>query len=78
MKAAVLVQVGQPLELMDVAEPSAEPGQAVVDLNAATLNRRDYWITRGQYPGIRCPVVLGSKGTFGTKYLVLEHECTLQ
>ncbi len=62
MKAAVLVKVGQPLELMDVAEPSAEPGQAVVDLNAATLNRRDYWITRGQYPGIRCPVVLGSDG----------------
>jgi NADPH:quinone reductase-like Zn-dependent oxidoreductase len=31
-------------------------------LKAAALNRRDHWITRGLYPGVRPPVVLGSDG----------------
>ena len=38
------------------------PGEVVVKLKAAALNRRDYWITQGMYPGIELPVVLGSDG----------------
>jgi NADPH:quinone reductase-like Zn-dependent oxidoreductase len=34
----------------------------LVRLKAASLNRRDFWITRGLYPGVKCPVVLGSDG----------------
>ncbi len=62
MKAAVLHGVGQPLRVEERAEPRPGPGEVVVALKAAALNRRDYWITQGLYPGIRCPVVLGSDG----------------
>lgn len=44
--------------------PDLEPGkdEVIVELRAAALNRRDYWITQGMYPGIRLPMVLGSDG----------------
>ncbi|MEM7315076.1 MAG: zinc-binding dehydrogenase, partial [Planctomycetota bacterium] len=29
---------------------------------SAALNRRDFWITQGMYPGIKTPVILGSDG----------------
>jgi NADPH:quinone reductase-like Zn-dependent oxidoreductase len=38
------------------------PGEAVVALKAAALNRRDVWIRLGKYAGIRLPVVPGSDG----------------
>jgi len=62
MKALVLNEVKQPPLLQE--RPSLEPGrgQVIVKLKAAALNRRDYWITQGLYPGIRCPVILGSDG----------------
>lgn len=31
-----------------------------VEVLAAALNKRDYWILKGKYPGIRYPVILGS------------------
>jgi NADPH:quinone reductase-like Zn-dependent oxidoreductase len=37
-------------------------GEVVVELQAAALNRRDYWITQGMYPAIKTPIVLGSDG----------------
>ena len=62
MRAMVLHGVGQPLVLED--RPSLQPGegQAVVALRAAALNHRDVWIRKGQYAGLRFPVVLGSDG----------------
>jgi zinc-binding alcohol dehydrogenase/oxidoreductase len=62
MQALVLRQVKQPLSLEE--RPPLEPGpdQVVVGLKAAALNRRDYWITQGLYPGIKTPVILGSDG----------------
>jgi zinc-binding alcohol dehydrogenase/oxidoreductase len=62
MKALVLNQVKQPLVLQEKPSPKAARGQVIVRLKAAALNRRDYWITQGLYPAIRCPVVLGSDG----------------
>jgi zinc-binding alcohol dehydrogenase/oxidoreductase len=62
MKALVLNQVKQPLALQEKPSPKAAEGQVVVKLKAAALNRRDYWITQGLYPGIHCPVILGSDG----------------
>jgi zinc-binding alcohol dehydrogenase/oxidoreductase len=62
MKALVLNEVKQPLDLQERPSPKAGRDQVIVKLRAAALNRRDYWITQGQYPGIRCPVVLGSDG----------------
>lgn len=58
----VLHGVGQPLVLED--RPSLEPGEgeAVIRLRAAALNHRDVWIRKGQYAGLKFPIVLGSDG----------------
>jgi len=57
MKALVLNEVKQPLVLQERPSPEAGKEQIIVKLKAAALNRRDYWITQGLYPGIQCPVV---------------------
>jgi zinc-binding alcohol dehydrogenase/oxidoreductase len=64
MKAIVLRALGGPemLQLEDVPDPVAGPGEAVVRLYAAALNHRDAWIRHGLYAGIRLPVILGSDG----------------
>ncbi|MCH8193004.1 MAG: alcohol dehydrogenase catalytic domain-containing protein [Planctomycetes bacterium] len=62
MKALVLKSVKAPLELEERPPLQPGPGEVVVRLRAAALNRRDYWITQGLYPGIEPPVILGSDG----------------
>ena len=63
MKAAVLEGVGKPLVIKSVPDPVAAPGWAVVRLQAAALNHRDLWIQKGEYAGLRFPIILGSDGT---------------
>ena len=55
-----LVGVGEPprFELLDVAEPAAGPGEVVVRVVTAALNRRDWWLWRDA--GTAVPVTLGS------------------
>jgi NADPH:quinone reductase-like Zn-dependent oxidoreductase len=63
MRAQRLVAVGDPprFELHDVADPVAGPGETVVALRAAALNRRDPWVwTTPDYCAL--PVTLGSDG----------------
>ncbi len=62
MRALVLRQPKSPVELETRADLEPGPGEVVVALRTAALNRRDFWITRGLYPGVRTPVVLGSDG----------------
>ena len=62
MKATVLTTVKKPLELCEVPDLSAAPGQVVVQLKAAALNHRDLWTQIGLYPNIRVPITLGSDG----------------
>lgn len=62
MKALLFPEKDQPLVYQDVPDPIAEEGQAVVELKAAALNRRDVFITQGLYPGIVTPIILGSDG----------------
>jgi zinc-binding alcohol dehydrogenase/oxidoreductase len=62
MQALVFTGVDQPLRHEQRADPLPGDGEVVIELKAAALNRRDYWITQGKYPGIRTPVVLGSDG----------------
>ncbi len=62
MKALTLKQTKSPLELLEQSDPDPKTNEVVVQLAAAALNRRDYWITQGMYPGIELPVVLGSDG----------------
>lgn len=63
MKAIILKEIHKPLVLEEVPEPAPAEGERIVKLHAAALNRRDYWITVGQYPAINPPVIPGSDGT---------------
>src|ERR1700761_9748969 len=62
MKAIVLEAADKPLAWKEVAKPVAGPGEALVQIKTAALNRRDYWITIGKYAGIKYPTILGSDG----------------
>ncbi|MDN4592688.1 zinc-binding dehydrogenase [Polycladomyces subterraneus] len=64
MKAIVLREFGGPEQLRyeEVPDPTPGRGEVVVRLKAAALNRRDYFITINQYPGIRIPAIPGSDG----------------
>src|SRR5882672_642326 len=61
MRAVVLNALGDPevLTIEERPDPRPGPGEAVVRLRAAALNHRDVWIRRGQYGGIKLPIVLG-------------------
>lgn len=62
MKAIVLEAADKPLILKDVEKPTLNSGEVLVEVKAAALNRRDWWITQGQYAGIKYPSILGSDG----------------
>ncbi|QDV38718.1 zinc-binding dehydrogenase [Tautonia plasticadhaerens] len=64
MKAIVLREFGQidHFRLEDMPDPTPGPGEVVVRLRAAALNHRDLWISRGKYPNVTLPAVLGSDG----------------
>lgn len=64
MKAVVLASAGTEdnLTIQDLPKPEPGAGQVLVRLQASALNRRDFWITRGQYPDIQLPCVLGADG----------------
>jgi len=63
MKALVLNEIKQPLELVERPDLKPKEGEVKISLKAAALNRRDFWITKGMYPGIVPGVILGSDGT---------------
>ena len=62
MKAIVLEAADKPLICKEVDKPVLAPGEVLVHIKAAALNRRDYWITVGKYAGIKYPSILGSDG----------------
>ncbi|KAA3640661.1 MAG: alcohol dehydrogenase [Bacteroidetes bacterium] len=62
MKALILKEINQPVEFEDFENPSAGEDEVIVDLKAAALNHRDVWITKGMYPGVTTPLIMGSDG----------------
>ena len=64
MRAVVLNALGgaEVLKIEERPDPHPGPDDAIVHLRAAALNHRDVWIRRGQYAGIKLPVILGSDG----------------
>src|SRR4030067_3515502 len=65
MKAVLFDKHGGPevLQYTDFPTPQPGPGQALVRLHAAALNRLDLWVREG-WPGIRLeyPHILGADG----------------
>ncbi len=63
MKAAAIRAHGGPevVELLELPDPAARPGNVVVAVRAAALNHLDLWVRKG-WPGLRLafPHVLGS------------------
>jgi len=64
MRAVRCERQGPPeeMKLIELADPVAGPGEAVVRLHFCGLNRRDVWIRQGLYARIQLPCVLGSDG----------------
>lgn len=62
MKAIVLESAENPIVLKEVDKPVPGPGEVLVQVKAAALNRRDWWITQGKYAGIKYPTITGSDG----------------
>ncbi|HTI94652.1 MAG TPA: zinc-binding dehydrogenase [Puia sp.] len=62
MKALVITDRNNPLVVQELADPKAGPGEAIVRIHAASLNHRDVWIQKGQYAGLKYPIVPGSDG----------------
>jgi zinc-binding alcohol dehydrogenase/oxidoreductase len=63
MKAIILEELNQPLSLKETAIPEIAAHEALVKIKAAALNHRDLWIQKGQYAGIRFPIILGADGS---------------
>ena len=64
MKAVRIHEVAGPqsLRVDDVPDPVPQAGEVLVKISRAALNRRDFFITKGLYPGIVTPCILGADG----------------
>ncbi len=62
IKQAILQEVKTELIVQTVETPILKENDVYIELVAAALNRRDYWITQGMYPGMQLPCALGSDG----------------
>ncbi len=62
MNVVVLNGVKQPLKVLKTEMPKLLKGQVLVQIKAAAINRRDWWIKEGKYAGLEFPIILGSDG----------------
>ena len=63
MKAVILKDKNEPLVWRDAEKPAPSNGEVLVNIKAAAFNHRDLWIQKGQYAGLRYPIILGSDGS---------------
>lgn len=73
MKGLILNEINSEVQYKDF-EPKIEGTELVkIDIKAAALNRRDYYITKGLYPKIKTPCILGSdaSGIYNDKEVIL-------
>ena len=59
MRARALHRVGEGLQPIDLAKPTAGPGQVVIEVGACGVCRTDLHIVDGDLPTIRAPIVPG-------------------
>ncbi|MCC6816568.1 MAG: zinc-binding dehydrogenase [Saprospiraceae bacterium] len=60
MRAAVLYGIDQLIKIEDFELESSVPGKSLIQVQYCALNHRDFWITKGQYSGLKFPIILGS------------------
>ena len=63
MRALVLEGKDQQFIYKEVDKPALSEGEVLVKIKATSFNRRDYWIKKGQYTGLKFPIILGSDGS---------------
>ncbi len=63
MKAVVLKDKNERLVWEEVKTPTVAKDEVLVQIKAAAFNHRDLWIQKGQYAGLRYPIILGSDGS---------------
>ena len=61
-RRAVISEIKNDFQMIDEDIPALQAGEVLLELEAAALNRRDYWITQGLYPGLQLPCTPGSDG----------------
>ena len=62
MNGMMLWGPDQKLVMAEITPTLPPVGDVFITLQSASLNKRDYWITKGRYPGIVYPLILGSDG----------------
>src|SRR5882724_5345659 len=62
MHALVITEKNRPIVVQERAALKADKGTAIVKIYAAALNHRDLWIQKGQYAGLKYPIIPGSDG----------------
>lgn len=63
MKAVVLRGIDEPLSIEEITKPIPGQNEVLIRLKAASFNKRDWWIQKGKYAGLKFPIVLGSDGS---------------
>lgn len=59
---ALVLESDKSLALKEVLRPEPGRGEVLVKIQAAALNHREIWISRGLYPGMKLPSILGADG----------------
>lgn len=64
MKAVMIRDTGdlEKLVLEELAIPTPDKGEVVIRLLFAAMNRRDIFVRKGQYPGVKFPAIPGADG----------------
>lgn len=60
MKAGILKGINQALEIAQSELPIVQENYSLVKVDHCALNHRDLWIAKGQYAGLKFPIILGS------------------
>lgn len=62
MMKALELSHDKELKIVEASIPDVGPSDVLVKLKAAALNHREIWITKGLYPGMALPCILGADG----------------